>query len=61
MNKFYTTEEVAEILQLKTPITVRRWIMKRKISAVKLGKEYRISKTDLQEFIERRKIEAEEK
>ncbi len=61
MEQYLTTEQVAEILGIKNPITVRRWIMKRQITAVKIGKEYRIAKTDLDKFIEERKINAERK
>ncbi len=61
MEEYYTTEQIAKILGIKNVITVRRWIMKRQITAVKIGKEYRIAKTDLEKFIEDRKIRAERK
>jgi excisionase family DNA binding protein len=61
MDKYFTTEQVAEMLGVKNPITVRRWIMRRQITAVKIGKEYRIAQTDLDKFIEERKIKAERK
>ncbi len=61
MDKYFTTEQVAMMLGIKNPITVRRWIMRRQITAVKIGKEYRIAQTDLDKFIEERKIKAERK
>ncbi len=61
MVEYYTTEQVAQMLGIKNPITVRRWIMKRQITAIRIGKEYRITKTDLDKFLEERKIQAERK
>lgn len=61
MEEYLTTEQVAQMLGIKNPITVRRWIMKRQITAIRIGKEYRITKTDLDKFLEERKIQAERK
>lgn len=61
MEEYYTTEQVAKILGIKNVITVRRWILKRQITAIKIGKEYRITKSDLDKFLEDRKIKAERK
>lgn len=55
MEEYYTTEQVSKLLGIKNPITVRRWIMKRLLPAIKIGKEYRITKTDLDKFLEDRK------
>jgi len=50
-NKYYTAEEVAEILKVTTE-SVRRWIRDGKLRSVKLsGKFIRISQTDLDEFV----------
>ncbi len=61
MEEYLTTEQVAKLLGIKNVITVRRWIMKRWITAIKIGKEYRITKTDLDKFLEDRKIKAQRK
>ncbi len=48
--RLYTTEEVAEILQVNIK-TVRNLIADRKIIAIQLGREYRISEDRLMEFL----------
>jgi excisionase family DNA binding protein len=48
--RLYTTEEVAEILQVNIK-TVRSLIADRKIIAIQLGREYRISEDRLMEFL----------
>jgi excisionase family DNA binding protein len=48
--KFYTTEEVAEILRT-TPRNITAWIREGKLHAVKVGKFYRVSEKDLKEFL----------
>ena len=55
MEEYYTAQQVANILGVKNVITVRRWIMRRWLTAIKIGKEYRITKTDLEKFLEDRK------
>ena len=55
MEEYYTTEQVAKRLGVKNVITIRRWIMKHWLIAIKIGKEYRITKTDLDKFLEDRK------
>ncbi len=49
--KFYTTEEVAEMLKLNVR-TVRAMINQRKLRAVKIGNEYRVTYDHLRKFIE---------
>lgn len=50
-NKYYTAEEVAEMLKVTTE-SVRRWIRDGKLKSVKLsGKFIRISQADLDEFV----------
>ena len=49
-NDFLTTKEVSIILQI--PIAyVRKLIREFKLSAYKMGKEYRISDSDLEEYL----------
>ena len=45
MAKMYTCDEVAERYKVKV-ITVWDWIRQRKLNAIKLGREYRISEDD---------------
>ncbi len=50
--RFYTTEEVAKLLQVD-PESVRRYVRSGKLRAVKLGGKFiRIEKNDLNKFIE---------
>lgn len=49
MSQMFTCEEVAERYKVKV-ITVWDWIRKKKLSAIKLGREYRISEEDLASF-----------
>jgi excisionase family DNA binding protein len=53
--RFYTTEEVAKLLQVD-PETVRRYVRKKTLKAVRLGGKFiRIDKSDLDKFIEKLK------
>ena len=49
--KFYTTEEVAEMLKVNRE-SVRRWVRKGKLKSIKLGGKFiRISQIQLDTFI----------
>lgn len=50
----YTCDEVAERYKVKV-ITVWEWIRQRKLNAIKLGREYRVSEEDLIRFENERK------
>ena len=54
MSKMYTCEEVAERCSVKV-ITVWDWIRKKKLNAIKLGREYRVSEDDLIQFEDERR------
>ena len=54
MPKMYTCEEIAERYGVKT-ITIWDWIRKKKLPAIKLGKEYRISEDDIRDFEDSRR------
>jgi excisionase family DNA binding protein len=49
----YTVAEVAAHLQVTTK-TVRTWIAERQLTAIHVGREWRIREQDLQAFIARR-------
>ncbi len=50
MNEFLTPEEVADILRINV-LTVYGYIQKDNLNAVRLGRNYRISREDLASFI----------
>lgn len=54
MPKFYTCEEVAEIYRVKT-ITVWDWVRKKKLSAIKTGRNYLVSEESIKAFEDERK------
>lgn len=49
MAKFYSCDEVAERYSVQV-ITVWDWIRKKKLPALKIGREYRVSDDDLKFF-----------
>ena len=46
---YYSIDEVASILKVAY-LTVYRWVRYRKLKAIKAGKQYRISKEELDSF-----------
>jgi excisionase family DNA binding protein len=52
--KLLTVAQVADQLQVH-PETVRVWIRTGELEAMDIGGEYRISRADLNDFIQRRK------
>ncbi len=55
MERFFTTEQVANILQVH-PFTILKFIKDGRLRGVKLGRVYRIKESDVQEFLEMRTI-----
>lgn len=55
MTKFYTVEEVAEILSVHWQ-TVHALIKRGELKAIKVGKRYRISDEDLKKYIESKTV-----
>jgi excisionase family DNA binding protein len=51
MDKIYTTEQVAELLQVSV-ITIRRYIKSNRLKASRIGKDYRIQEKDLVKLLE---------
>lgn len=49
MSDIYTCEQVAQRYGVKT-LTVWDWIRKKKLPAIRLGRDYRIRKEDLEAF-----------
>jgi excisionase family DNA binding protein len=56
--RFLSLEDVAERLQVSDR-TVRRWVKDGKLAAYKPGREWRIRPSDLEEFLESRKIQSD--
>lgn len=55
--KFYSPQEVADFLKIKKT-TVYDMIKRGSIQAVKMGKQFRISQSDLQQYTNKDKVEA---
>lgn len=53
-DEMLTVEEVAKMLKVHVK-TVRHWINTGELKAMDIGRGYRVSRSDLQEFIDRRK------
>lgn len=51
--KFFTTEQVANILQVH-PFTILKFIKEGKLKGIKLGRVYRIKESDIKNFLEER-------
>lgn len=58
MEKLYTCEEVAERYGVNTA-TVKEWIRRKELPAIKVGREYRISEDAVKEFEEKNKTTVE--
>lgn len=54
MSKLYSCDEIAKRYSVQV-ITVWGWIRKKKLSAIKIGKEYRISEEDIRVFEDERR------
>jgi len=50
MEKFYTPEQIAQMLQVNV-VTVHRWLRGGKLKSVKLGRLWRVSASSLEEFV----------
>ncbi len=58
--KMLSVEEVAKELEVN-PETVRVWIRSGELVALSIGKGYRISRADLDDFIKRRRTDYRKK
>ncbi len=52
MSKFLTVKETAELLRVN-PMTIYRYINAEKITAYKIGKDYRIKREDFNKFLKK--------
>ena len=53
MEKLYTPEQIAQLLQVNV-VTVHRWLRDGKLKSVKLGRLWRVSSEDFDEFVHSR-------
>lgn len=53
MSEMYTCEQVAQRYGVKT-LTVWDWIRKKKLPAIKIGRDYRIRQEDIKSFEQNR-------
>lgn len=51
---FYTTEEIADLLKVSAK-TVREMIKSKRLEAVRVGKEYRITEDQIRKYIKENK------
>lgn len=51
-DEFYRAEELADVLKLNI-MTIYRYIKAGRLKAYKIGKEYRIDKTEFQAFLKK--------
>ena len=58
--RMHTVEEIAKQLRVNAR-TVRSWIASGELIALDVGREYRISQSDLNAFIEKRKTDKRKK
>ena len=52
---YYTLAEIAQRLKVSYR-TVYRWVQAKELSAYKLGSDWRVAESDLQAFLDARKI-----
>jgi excisionase family DNA binding protein len=55
MEEYLTTKDIATLLKVNI-LTVRRWIDAGKLKALFLGKEYRIKRSDFDQFMKEREV-----
>lgn len=55
MESILTVTEVAKYFKVK-PLTIYKWVEKRVLPAIKLGKTLRFKRESIEEFIDKRKI-----
>ncbi|MDD5544940.1 MAG: helix-turn-helix domain-containing protein [Acidobacteriia bacterium] len=52
---FYTARELADVLSMNI-MTIYRYIGAKRIKAYKIGKEFRISRTEFERFLKQSKV-----
>ena len=55
--KFHTPDQVAKILQLNI-LTIYKYIRLGKLPAIKVGRSYRISENDLEQFLQASRVQS---
>ena len=57
IEKFLTTEQVADILQVH-PFTILKFLKSGRLKGLKLGRVYRIQESDVHDFLEKSSVKA---
>ncbi|MFA5947732.1 MAG: helix-turn-helix domain-containing protein [Candidatus Gracilibacteria bacterium] len=57
IEKFLTTEQVADILQVH-PFTILKFLKSGRLKGLKLGRVYRIKESDVHDFLEKSSVKA---
>lgn len=55
MEEYLSPTEISKLFNV-SPITVRRWIKRGNLKAYKLSKDIRVNKSDLNSFLEQRRV-----
>jgi len=58
--EWLTLQQIADELQLHIE-TVREWVRTKRLTAYRVGRDYRVKRTDLDKFLEERRTKPDEK
>ena len=58
MVEYLSVEQIAQALHVSEE-TVRIWIRKKKLSAIRIGRDYRVTREDFDRFIQERRTTEE--
>ena len=57
--EWLTLQQIADELQLHIE-TVREWVRTKRLTAYRVGRDYRVKRTDLNKFLEERRTKPDE-
>ena len=57
--EWLTLQQIADELQLHIE-TVREWVRTKRLTAYRVGRDYRVKRTDLNEFLEERRTKPDD-
>ncbi len=57
--EWLTLQQIADELQLHIE-TVRDWVRTKRLTAYRVGRDYRVKRTDLDEFLEKRRTKPDD-
>ena len=59
LDEWVTLQDIADELKLHIE-TVREWVRTRRLTAYKVGRDYRVKRSDLNKFLEERRTRGED-